>query len=520
MVDRLQRLAGSFTQQRQIEVCIGILRIQRQRSLVMVQRFSKAALFVVEIAQVELGERIAGISRGGVLVVLLGFREAALPVVNRSQIHQSAGCFGIQFDHLSIRFDNPIEGGAGFFQFQTLLKPEFRLPYTIGGSFWFGEIPQAAQLGGVEINENLAADRFHLLAPEPHGDFFPVRQDAEFGQRVPDALQFAAQRLYSLHNLAGAKSFAAQFEDRPDGNEIGKRVPFRRGHEGLAFPTAQHTFTQPKTAPHFGARVCLLVSRRRQAIFYLSLADLQGTPVLCDLAGSALLSTEISSLLILYDKKDLRLPAQRAYDGLVAGIRPIRSAPREPEQLEARAMDNLRYIRLAIERAGSFTAVPGAGGVFMGATALAAAWIAASQTAPLRWLIVWLAEAVLALLIGMAAAGHKAARAHMPLLSAPARKFIAAFIPSMAAGALLTVALFRAGAISALPGMWLLLYGASVVSGGAASVRIVPLMGAGFMVIGGAALLGPAAWANPLLAAGFGGLHILFGVIIAVKYGG
>ena len=183
-------------------------------------------------------------------------------------------------------------------------------------------------------------------------------------------------------------------------------------------------------------------------------------------------------------------------------------------------MDNLLYIRRTMERAGSFTAVPGVGGVLMGATALAAAWMAASQVDARRWLSVWVAEAVLALLIGMAAAARKAARVKMPLLSAPGRKFIAAFVPSMAAGALLTFVLFRAGTLSLLPGIWLLLYGAGVVSCGAASVRIVPLMGACFMAVGALALLAPASWGNPLLAAGFGGLHILFGLAISVKYGG
>ena len=204
----------------------------------------------------------------------------------------------------------------------------------------------------------------------------------------------------------------------------------------------------------------------------------------------------------------------------MATIRPIRPAMPEPEQLQAHALDNLRYIRLAMERAGSFTAVPGAGGVFMGATAMAAGWIAASQPGATRWLLVWLAEACLALAIGIVAAARKAARARIPLFSAPGRKFIAGFLPSMAAGALLTFVLFREQAIAVLPGVWLLLYGAGVVSGGAASVRIVPFMGACFMALGCVALLAPPGWGNPLLAAGFGGLHILFGVIISVKYGG
>jgi hypothetical protein len=208
----------------------------------------------------------------------------------------------------------------------------------------------------------------------------------------------------------------------------------------------------------------------------------------------------------------------------MASIRPIResvqSASPKSVELQAHALDNLRYIRRTIERAGSFTAVPGVGGVVMGATAIAAAWIAASQANGVRWFVVWLAEATVALLIGIAAAARKAAHARIPLFSAPGRKFVAAFVPSMAAGTLLTAVLFRGGMTAVLPGVWLLLYGAGVVSGGASSVRIVPLMGACFMAMGGAALVTPVSWGNGLLAAGFGGLHIIFGVIISVKYGG
>jgi hypothetical protein len=204
----------------------------------------------------------------------------------------------------------------------------------------------------------------------------------------------------------------------------------------------------------------------------------------------------------------------------VASIRPIRPPAPQPVELHAQALDSLTYIRRTMERAGSFTAVPGVGGVFMGATAMAAAWIAAGQPSTARWFAVWLGEAVLALLIGMAAAARKSAHFRVPLFSAPGRKFVAAFVPSMCAGALLTAVLFQAGIIRVLPGAWLLLYGAGIMAAGAASVRIVPLMGACFMAIGAGALVAPPAWGNGLLAAGFGGLHILFGVIISVKYGG
>lgn len=192
----------------------------------------------------------------------------------------------------------------------------------------------------------------------------------------------------------------------------------------------------------------------------------------------------------------------------------------EPVLLHEHAMDNLRYIRRTLERAGEFTAVPGVGGMWMGSTALVAAWIAGPRTNASRWLAVWLLEAVVALLIGIAAAALKSRRVRIPLLSGPGRKFVAGFAPAMVAGAVLTLALFRQGVPGALPGIWLLLYGAAIVSGGAASVRVVPAMGACFMLAGAVALFLPAASGDVLLAAGFGGLHILFGTVIAVKYGG
>lgn len=198
----------------------------------------------------------------------------------------------------------------------------------------------------------------------------------------------------------------------------------------------------------------------------------------------------------------------------MAALRP------EPVEIHAHAMDNLRYIRRTIERAGSFTAVPGLGGVLMGSTALVAAWIAGPGTSSHYWITVWLAEAALALLIGIVGAAVKSRRARLPLLSGPGRKFVAGFAPAMIAGGVLSASLVRAGMSDLLPGAWLLLYGAGVMAGGWASVRIVPLMGACFMAAGAAGLLANSLPGYILLAAGFGGLHIVFGTIIAVKYGG
>ncbi len=203
----------------------------------------------------------------------------------------------------------------------------------------------------------------------------------------------------------------------------------------------------------------------------------------------------------------------------MASVRPIRPPEPRPVEIGASAMDNLRYIRRTMEQAGSFTAVPGVGGVWMGVTALAAAWLASRMGTPRARLLVWLAEACVAMAIGIAGASLKSRRAGAPLLKSPARKFVAGFAPPMLAGAALTWALFGAGMFAFLPGLWLLLYGAAVVAGGSASVRVVPLMGACFMAAGAAALLVPSA-GSIFLAAGFGGLHVAFGIAIAVKYGG
>lgn len=188
--------------------------------------------------------------------------------------------------------------------------------------------------------------------------------------------------------------------------------------------------------------------------------------------------------------------------------------------LHARAMDNLRYIRETMERAGSFTAVSGWGQVVIGVSAMLAAWLASRQASPEMWLATWTAAAVAALLTGVITTAMKARAAGMPLLSGPGRKFGLALAPPLLAGAVLTMVLYRADLASAMPGTWLMLYGAGVVTAGAFSVSAVPVMGLCFMVAGCAALFTPAAWGDLWMAAGFGGLHVVFGVLIARRHGG
>jgi hypothetical protein len=199
---------------------------------------------------------------------------------------------------------------------------------------------------------------------------------------------------------------------------------------------------------------------------------------------------------------------------------PLRSSSRAPIPIDARAADHLRYIRETMERAAEFTAVPGWGGVAMGITALVAAFAASRQTTPRAWLAVWLIEAFVAVAIAAPAAATKAHRANSSLLSGPGRKFVLSFAPPIVVGGLLTYVLFHAGLFAALPGVWLMLYGTAIVTGGAFSVRVVPVMGMCLMLLGAAALFAPAAWGNAYMAAGFGIVQLGFGWWIARHYGG
>lgn len=208
------------------------------------------------------------------------------------------------------------------------------------------------------------------------------------------------------------------------------------------------------------------------------------------------------------------------------------SRPKSPEDvpsLHGRAMDNLRFIRETMEQA-AFTAVSGWAMVAVGASALVAAGLARTlrETAGMRaWLSVWACEALLGLLVAGAAMWRKARANEAHLLRGPGRKMALSFAPPMFVGVVLSIALLRLGLAGLLPGVWLLLYGTGVVTGGAYSVPSVPVMGCCFVLLGSLALLtapitgaSAAAFADSMMATGFGGLHIIFGIYIARRHGG
>ncbi|MGD8376767.1 MAG: hypothetical protein PVF68_11550 [Acidobacteriota bacterium] len=201
-------------------------------------------------------------------------------------------------------------------------------------------------------------------------------------------------------------------------------------------------------------------------------------------------------------------------------VTPLRPRPVETGSLHRRALDDLRFIRETMERASSFTAVPGWGGVLMGCTALAATAVAPRMPGVHGWLLTWLAAAATAAGLGGWAMARKARHAGLPLFYGPGRKFVLSLFPPLVAAVLLTASLHGTAAMGTLPGIWLLLYGAAIITGGAFSIPVVPVMGVCFMATGAAALFAPASWADGFMAAGFGGLHIAFGLLIARRHGG
>ena len=201
---------------------------------------------------------------------------------------------------------------------------------------------------------------------------------------------------------------------------------------------------------------------------------------------------------------------------------PLRKPDSEPTAvpIEIKAAADLRFIRQTMERASAFTAVPGWGVVAMGLVALAAAVAAAGTSTMDGWLRTWIVAALIAIGIGAAAMVRKARSDRVSMRTASGRRFILSLLPPLAAAGFLTIAVYGSGFEPLLPGLWLLLYGAGVIAGGSYSVPIVPVMGLAFMILGAVALFTPFETGRLLMGAGFGGLHVVFGWIIARRHGG
>lgn len=201
-----------------------------------------------------------------------------------------------------------------------------------------------------------------------------------------------------------------------------------------------------------------------------------------------------------------------------------------PIALHERAMENLSFIREAMERSTPFTGISGKGMIVMGLIALAGGHVARLNSSWRWWMYSWLAVALLGCVAGLAAMLWKMRALEQPSVERAARRFALNMAPSVLAGVFLTEMFFELALTAFMPGMWLLLYGAGVVAGGALSVRVLPMMGAAMMALGAVTLFwtlwGAENFARPdvageaALALGFGGMHIVAGIIVWRRYGG
>jgi hypothetical protein len=222
-------------------------------------------------------------------------------------------------------------------------------------------------------------------------------------------------------------------------------------------------------------------------------------------------------------------------------IRPLPPAERIP--LHARAADNLAFIRTTMANSTEFTGVSGVGMMGMGVVGLIGAWLAtrwesaevlrrspqAYTVSDQWWLDCWTGVAIIGCALGVLGLVFKSRKHGTPVLFGAGRKFLLNFSPAIVAGIALSQMLYVNGLDRYLPAVWLLMYGVAVISGGAFSIPIIPVMGVCFMLAGVLTFFLPQTVLNApgtvrptdiVLAASFGGLHLGFGALIARKHGG
>ena len=210
----------------------------------------------------------------------------------------------------------------------------------------------------------------------------------------------------------------------------------------------------------------------------------------------------------------------------------------EPTELQKEASAQLRYIRDTMARSSAFTDIPGWGIFIVGLIALVASWLT-SGFRPAFWTVswkdTWMLTAIVSAAVGVTMLVRKAKAAQHPVTHGPIRKFALGMLPAIVAAMVLTSAFtHRTGLDAYLSGqmlpadpmaahlhaLWLLLYGVAIVSSGMHSIRVVPLMGLCFMALGVVAFAFPDLPKTAMMTIGFGGLHLIFGYLIAKKYGG
>jgi hypothetical protein len=181
--------------------------------------------------------------------------------------------------------------------------------------------------------------------------------------------------------------------------------------------------------------------------------------------------------------------------------------------LDTHALGTLQYIRASIDAAG-LLAVPGSAGIAMGAVGVLTALLVSLKPLAAHWLQIWLIAGLVAIAFGTALMVHQVVTRGTALYRGPLRKFLMCLCPPLLVGGVLTWQLWLHGQIALIPGVWLLMYGCAVMAASTLTRRALAVMGALLAVLGVIALQLPLSYQNAALGVGFGGLHLLFGILI------
>jgi hypothetical protein len=181
--------------------------------------------------------------------------------------------------------------------------------------------------------------------------------------------------------------------------------------------------------------------------------------------------------------------------------------------LDSHALATLRYIRASMEGAASFV-VPGSAGIALGFIGIVAAGLSLAPALHEHWFEIWLIASITAAAAGSVLLLRESSLRGLQLLGTPIRRFALCLLPSLTAGIVLTAVHWSSRNMHAIPGTWLLLYGCALISASTVTTRTIGLLGALFAALGLMAFILPDSLQMPMLGAGFGGLHIVFGIII------
>jgi hypothetical protein len=180
--------------------------------------------------------------------------------------------------------------------------------------------------------------------------------------------------------------------------------------------------------------------------------------------------------------------------------------------LNERAEGDLKLIRSMMQRSSLIIPMPGWGFFAVGLVGTSAALVTRSMQ-DMGWIFAWGLAAVLALSIAILTSTWQLRKTGRSIFIGSHSRFWLSLAPAFLAAGLLSVIFVNLGQQPLLAGLWLLLYGVALVAAGQHSVKQVTWMGCGFIILGAVFLFLP--WPNLAMGLGFGGIHLLFGLLIS-----